>query len=84
MARRKITVGDVGEVLEHWQAGRSIRAINRSLGVSRPTIHKYTAIAEAHGFWLSTLPRMAKGSGAVLAPVSPLRRDNWKTSRSKN
>ncbi len=50
MARRKITVRDVGEVLEHWQAGRSVRAINRSLGTSRPTIRKYKTIAEAHGF----------------------------------
>jgi transposase len=50
MARRKVTVRDIGEILEHWQAGRSIRAIGRSLGVSRPTIRKYVAIARSHGY----------------------------------
>ena len=50
MTRRKLTVRDAGEILEHWQAGRSIRAINRSLGASRPIIRKYAAIAETHGF----------------------------------
>jgi len=70
MARRKITVRDVGEILEHWQAGRSIRAINRSLGVSRPTIRKYTAIAEAHGF-RPRGPSPAEGWKAFLEGAAP-------------
>lgn len=41
---------DAGEILEHWQAGRKTRAIARSLGAGRPTIRKYIAIAEAHGY----------------------------------
>jgi len=43
-------VRDAGEILEHWQAGRTTRAIARSLGTSRPTVRKYAAIAEAHGY----------------------------------
>jgi len=70
MARRKITVRDVGEVLEHWQAGRSVRAINRSLGVSRPTIRKYRAIAEAHGFRPGESPP-PEGWRAFLEEVAP-------------
>lgn len=70
MARRKITVRDVGEVLEHWQAGRSVRAINRSLGVSRPTIRKYRAIAEAHGFRPGGSPP-PEGWRAFLDKVAP-------------
>lgn len=50
MARRKVTVRDIGEILDHWQSGRGIRAIARSLGVSRPTIRKYVAIAQCHGY----------------------------------
>jgi transposase len=50
MARRVVTVRDAGEILEHWQAGRSVRGIARSLGTSRPTVRKYIAIAEAHGY----------------------------------
>ena len=41
---------DIAEILEHWQAGESICAISRSLGVSRPTIRKYVYAAEARGY----------------------------------
>ena len=41
---------DIGEILEHWQAGRSIRAMATGLGTSRPTVRKYISIAEAHGY----------------------------------
>ena len=41
---------DIAEILEHWQAGRSIGAISRSLGVSRPTVRKYVYAAEARGY----------------------------------
>ena len=70
MARRNITVRDVGEVLEHWQAGRSVRAINRSLGTSRPTIRKYKTIAEAHGFKPSS-PPPPEGWRAFLEKAAP-------------
>lgn len=38
---------DIVEILEHWQAGRSISAISRSLGVCRGTVRKYVYTAEA-------------------------------------
>jgi hypothetical protein len=50
MARRKVTVRDIGEILDHLQSGRGIRAIARFLGVCRPTIRKYVAIARSHGY----------------------------------
>ena len=70
MTRRKLTVCDAGEILEHWQAGRSIRAINRSLGASRPIIRKYAAIAEAHGFKQGDSPP-PEGWRVFLEKVSP-------------
>ena len=27
MARRKVTVRDIGEILDHWQSGRGIKAV---------------------------------------------------------
>ena len=56
MARRVFTVRDVAEILNHWQAGRSIRAISSSLGASRPAIRKYISLACAHGFKPGELP----------------------------
>ena len=41
---------DIAEILEHWQAGRSICAISRSLGVCRATVRKYVYAAEARGY----------------------------------
>ena len=41
---------DIAEILEHWQAGRSICAISRSLDVCRATVRKYVYAAEARGY----------------------------------
>jgi transposase len=70
MARRKVTVRDAGEILEHWQAGRRIRAIARSLGADRPTVRKYVAIAEAHGYRPGE-PPPRQGWRAFLQEVAP-------------
>jgi transposase len=70
LARRIITVRDVAEILDHWQAGRSIRAISHSLGVSRPTIRKYISIASAHGFKPGG-PCPAEGWQAFLKEAAP-------------
>ena len=70
MARREITVRDAGEILEHWQAGRSIRAIARSLGADRSTVRKYIAIAEAEGFRPGGSPP-AEGWRAFLEGAAP-------------
>lgn len=61
---------DAGEILEHWQARRSIRAIARSLGADRPTVRKYVAIAEAHGYRPGELPP-SQGWRAFLQEVAP-------------
>jgi hypothetical protein len=42
-------VADVVEVLQHWQAGRSTRALARSLGMGRDRIRAIVARAEAVG-----------------------------------
>ena len=61
---------DVAEILNHWQAGRSIRAISHSLGASRPTIRKYISIASAHGFRVGGSPP-AEGWQAFLRDAAP-------------
>ncbi len=61
---------DVAEILDYWQAGRSIRTISRSLGVSRPTIRKYIRIVSAHGFEPGCSPP-AEGWQAFLKEAAP-------------
>ncbi len=70
LARRVFTVRDVAEILDHWQAGRSIRAISSSLGVSRPAIRKYISIACAHGFKPGGFPP-PEGWQAFLKSAAP-------------
>lgn len=70
MARRRFTVRDIAEILEHWRAGRSIRAIARSLGVSRPTVRKYVDAALARGFHPGE-PAPSQGWKAFLKEVAP-------------
>jgi hypothetical protein len=50
VARRRFLVRDIAEILGHWQAGRSICVISRSLGVCRATVRKYVYAAEARGY----------------------------------
>lgn len=62
MAGRRFDVADVVEVLQHWQAGRSTRALARSLGMGRDRVRAIVARAEAAG----------------LAPGGPpLTREEW-------
>jgi len=70
LARRVFTVRDVAEILNHWQAGRSIRAISSSLGASRPAIRKYISLACAHGFKPGGLPP-PEGWQAFLKSAAP-------------
>ena len=49
MARRTFDVIDICEIFEHWYAGRSKNEIAGSLGLSRNTVRKYVAAAEAAG-----------------------------------
>src|SRR5215218_10919273 len=49
MARRRMTVLDILEMLVAWDAGEGISPIARRLGYTRATVRKYTAAAEAVG-----------------------------------
>ena len=40
MARRRMTVADVKEILVAWDAGEGVSAIARMLGYTRPTVRK--------------------------------------------
>ena len=70
MARRRFTVRDIAEILEHWQAGRSICAISRSLGVCRATVRKYVYAAEAGGYRQRD-PTPSQGWKTFLGEVIP-------------
>ena len=70
MVRRRILVRDIVEILEHWQAGRSICAISRSLGVCRVTIRKYVYVVEARGYHQGD-PTPPQGWKAFIAEVIP-------------
>ncbi len=50
MVRRSFAVRDIAEILIHWQAGRPLRQIARSLGVDRKTVRKYVALAVRLGY----------------------------------
>ena len=49
MARRRMRVADIKEILVQWEAGSSISGIAAALGYSRPTVRKYVQTAERAG-----------------------------------
>ncbi len=49
MARRKIEMLEIREVIYQWQKGKRSRAISRSLGVSRNTVRDLLRKAEILG-----------------------------------
>ena len=61
---------DIAEILEHWQAERSIKAISRSLGVCRATVRKYVYAAEARGYHQGD-PTPPQGWKAFLREAMP-------------
>src|SRR5919198_1211378 len=70
MGRRSLLVADVVEVLEHWAAGRPLRAIAESLGLDRNTVRKYITPAREAGFGPGTGPP-PEGWAAFVARVCP-------------
>ena len=49
MAYREVHCVEIREVIRRWQAGLSQRRIAAGTGVSRPTVRRYIAAAEAAG-----------------------------------
>ena len=49
MARRRMAMTDILEMLVAWDAGEGPSAISARLGYSRPTVRKYTDAARALG-----------------------------------
>ena len=70
MARRTFDVIDICEIFTHWHAGRSKNEIAGSLGLSRNTVRKYVAAAEAAGM-IPGGPAEPAGMGGAGAGVVP-------------
>src|SRR6266542_1107019 len=70
VGRRSLRVADVVEVLEHWAAGRPLRAIAESLWLDRHTVRKYITPAREAGYGPSTGPP-AEGWALFVAEVCP-------------
>ena len=49
MAYKEVSRVEITEVVRQWQAGRGIREITRSTGISRNTIRKYIAYSAENG-----------------------------------
>ncbi len=49
MARRRITVNEVTEIIYQWHQGKSLKGIQRSLGVDRNTVRKYVERGQLAG-----------------------------------
>lgn len=62
---------DVTEILVHWQSGRPLRQIGRSLGVDRNTVRKYVALATALGYQPGQTAFSAQEWAAILRQHSP-------------
>jgi transposase len=71
MSRRSLTVRDVTEILVHWQAGRSLKQLVRSLGVSRNTVRKYVQLATSLGYQQGRSELSASEWAAILKEKAP-------------
>jgi transposase len=71
MGRRGFTVRDLTEILLHWQAGRSIRQIARSLGIDRITVRKYVRWAVSLGYEPGQTQLSAQDWAGVLQEHAP-------------
>ena len=65
MARRRIGVADVKEILVQWDGGEGMSRIARTLGYSRTTVRKYVRAAGQAG---AGARRRAAAGGRLGAP----------------
>jgi transposase len=49
MVSKEVSRVEMEEVIRQWQAGRAVREITRSTGISRNTIRKYLLVAQSSG-----------------------------------
>src|SRR5437762_928751 len=49
MARRRMAMADIKEILVQWDAGEDLSRIARTLSYSRPTVRKYVRAAQRLG-----------------------------------
>lgn len=77
MARRRIGVADVKEIVVQWDSGAGVGAISERLGYSRPTVRKYVRAAERAGLVRGGQRRREAGweelARAVVAQVATVR-----------
>src|SRR3972149_3697242 len=66
VARRSFAVRNITEILMHWQAGRPVREIARSLDVDRKTIRKYVGLARSLGYRPGQTPLAAEQWSVIL------------------
>ena len=71
MVRRSFAVRDIIEILLHWQAGRPLRQIARSLDVDRNTLRKFVALAVSLGYRAGETQLSADEWAAMLATQAP-------------
>ena len=62
MARRRMGMADIKEILVAWDAGESVSAIARRLGYTRPTVRKYVQAASQVG--------LTRGGGRRRSPTA--------------
>ena len=75
MVRRSFAVRDITEILIHWQAGRPLRQIARSLGVDRNTVRKYVALAVSLGYRPGQTKLSCQEWAAIVAQHAPMLAD---------
>ena len=62
---------DITEILVHWQAGRPLKEIVRSLGVSRNTARKHIKLATSVGYEQGGRKLSGREWSAILRKQAP-------------
>ena len=83
MAGRSFVVADVVEVLQHWQAKRSLRHVARSTGMGRRRLREILAVARAAGLSVDG-PALSRDELEALVPrLFAERLDHESTQRAQ-